>query len=95
VTWLPRAATWLTGLTGSRKGLQQAQRQPNRRELFSFRQALVNLQEANYPSGEDAIDKAERTLAVPEPADIDPSTNAGMTIDKLRDKLEQIMKAGN
>ena len=75
------------------KGLQQARRQPNRRELFWLRQALVNLQDANYPLGEDAIDKAERSLAVPEHAATDPSTNAGMTVDELRDQLDRITNA--
>jgi hypothetical protein len=73
--------------------LRHARREPNRRELFWLRQALVSLQDADYPSGEDAIDKAERTLAVPEHAANDLSTNAGMTVDQLRDQLDRIMSA--
>jgi hypothetical protein len=74
-------------------GLQQARRQPNRRELFWLRQALVHLQEAEYPAGEDALDKAERAVAVPEHAASDPSSNAGTTVDELRQQLGQIMNA--
>ena len=48
--------------------LQSARRQPNRRELFWLREALMKLQEGQYPAGEDAMDKAERTLPVPEHA---------------------------
>ena len=64
-----------------------------RRELFWLRQALVSLQEVNYPLGEDAIDKAERSLALPEHAANDLSTNAGMTVDELREQLDRIMNA--
>ena len=74
-------------------GLRQAQRQPNRRELFWLQQALVSLQEGDYPSGEDAIDKAERTVAVPGHAANNLSTNAGTTCDELRDQLGQIITA--
>jgi hypothetical protein len=73
--------------------LQRARRQPNRRELFWLRHALMNLQEAEYPAGEDALDKAERTLPIPEHAANDLSTNAGMTVEQLRAELGQIMKA--
>ena len=45
------------------------------------------------PESEDAMDKAERTLAIPEHAANDPSTNAGMTGEQLRAQLDQIMKA--
>ena len=48
--------------------LQVARRQPNRRELYWLREALLNLQEGRYPAGEEAMDKAERTLAIPEHA---------------------------
>src|ERR1700749_4398767 len=47
-------------------GLQRARRQPNRRELFWLRQSLVSLDNADYPAGEDVMDKAERALAIPE-----------------------------
>ena len=73
--------------------LQRARRLPNRRELFWLRHALVNLQEAAYPAGEEAMDKAERTLPIPEPAANDPGTNAGVTVEHLRAQLDQIMKA--
>ena len=73
--------------------LDRARRPPNRRELFWLRHALVNLQEAEYPAGEDAIDKAERTLSVPEHAANDLSTNAGATVEQLRAHLDQIMRA--
>jgi len=46
-----------------------------------------------YPAGEDAMDKAEGTLAIPEHAANDPSTNAGVTVEQLRAQLDQIMKA--
>jgi hypothetical protein len=75
-------------------GLQRAQRQPNRRELFWLRQALVSLDNADYPEGEDAMDKAERALAIPEQAANDPSTNANATLEQLRSQLDQILKAG-
>src|SRR5258708_32844273 len=73
--------------------LQRARRLPNRRELFWLRHALVNLGDAEYPAGEDAIDKAERTLPVPAHAAKDISTNAGVTVEQLRAQLDQIMKA--
>ena len=74
-------------------GLQRARRQPNRRELFWLRHALVNLQEGQCPAGEDAMDKAERALPIPEHAANDLSTNAGMAVEQLRAQLGQIMKA--
>ena len=74
-------------------GLQSARRLPNRRELFWFREALVNLQEGQYSAGEAAMDKAERALPVPEHAVSDLSTNAGATVEQLRAQLDQIMKA--
>ena len=55
-------------------GLKAARRLPNRRELFWLRDALVNLEAGQYPEGEDAMDKAERTLAIPEHAANDLST---------------------
>ena len=73
--------------------LQQARRLPNRRELFWLRDALVNLEAGQYPAGEDAMDKAERTLAIPEHAANDPSTNAGVTVEQLRARLDRIIKA--
>jgi len=73
--------------------LQRARRLPNRRELFWLRHALVNLQAAEYPAGEEAMDKAERTLPIPGHAANDPSTNAGVTVEHLRTELGQIMKA--
>ena len=73
--------------------LQRARRQPNRRELFWLRHALVNLQDAAYPAGEEAMDKAERTLPIPAHAAHDPGTNAGTTVEHLRAELGQIMKA--
>jgi len=74
-------------------GLQGARRLPNRRELFWLREALVNLQEGQYPAGEEAMDKAERALPVPEHAVSDLSTNSGATVEQLRAQLDQIMKA--
>jgi hypothetical protein len=74
--------------------LQRARRLPNRRELFWLRHALASLDEADYPAGEDAMDKAERALPIPEPAANDPRTNADVTIEQLRAQLDQIMKAG-
>jgi hypothetical protein len=74
-------------------GLEGARRQPNRRELFWLRDALVNLQEGQYPAGEDAMDKAERALVIPEHAANDLSTNAGVTVEQLRAQLDRIMKA--
>ena len=74
--------------------LQQAKRLPNRRELFWIRQALAKLEEAEYPAGEDAIEKAERALPIPEHAANDPSTNAGAPVEHLRAHLDQIMKTG-
>jgi hypothetical protein len=74
-------------------GLEGVRRLPNRRELFWLREALVDLQEGQYSAGEDAMDKAERMLPVPEHTANDPSTNAGVTIEQLRAQLDQIMKA--
>jgi len=74
-------------------GLQSARCLPNPRELFWLREALVNLQEARYPEGEDAMDKAEGALAVPGDAANDPGTHASMTVEQLRAQLGQIMKA--
>jgi hypothetical protein len=78
---------------GSLSGLRAAPRQPNRRELFWLRDALVNLEAGQYPEGEEAMDKAERTLAIPEHAANDPSTNASVTVEQLRAELDRIMKA--
>ena len=75
-------------------GLERARRQPNRRELFWLRQALASLDNADYPEGEDAMDKAERGLPVPEHAANDPSTNADVTLEQLRSQLDQVLKAG-
>ena len=74
-------------------GLQHARRLPNRHELFWLRRALENLQESQYPEGEDAMDKAERALPIPDHASNDLSTNAGMTVEQLRVQLSQTMKA--
>jgi hypothetical protein len=75
-------------------GLEGARRQPNRRELFWLRQALVSLDNADYPEGEDTMDKAERALPIPEHAANDLSTNADVTLEQLRAQLDQIMKSG-
>jgi len=75
-------------------GLELARRQPNRRELFWLRHALVDLDNADYPEGEDAMDKAERALPIPEHAANDPSTNASVTLEQLRLQLNQILRAG-
>jgi len=75
-------------------GLERARRPPNRRELFWLRHALGSLDEADYPAGEDAMDKAERALPIPVHATNDPSTNADVTVEQLRVHLDQIMKAG-
>ena len=74
-------------------GLQSARCLPNPRELFWLREALVNLQEARYPAGEDAMDKAERALPVPDHAANELSTNAGTTVEQLRARLHHIMKS--
>jgi len=75
------------------KGLERTGRQPNRRELFWLHEALANLQEGQYPGGEEAMDKAERALPIPEHAANDLSTNAGVTAEQLRVQLDRIMKA--
>ena len=74
--------------------LDRAGRMPNRRELFWLRQALASFDNADHPAGEDAMDKAERALAIPEHAANEPSTNANVTLEQLRSQLDQIMKAG-
>ena len=74
-------------------GLQSARRQPNRRELFWLREALVNLEEGQFPAAEEAMDKAERSVPIPEHATNDLATNAGMTVVELRGLLDRIMKA--
>jgi len=61
--------------------------------LFWLRHALVNLQDGQYPAGEEAMDKAERALPVPEHAISDLGTIAGATVEQLRAQLDQIMKA--
>jgi hypothetical protein len=73
--------------------LQSARRLPNRRELFWLRAALANLEESQYPAGEDAMDKAERTMPIPEHAASHLATNAGMTVTELRGQLDRIVKA--
>ena len=79
-----------TALFGSSTAFKAARRPPNRRELFWLRDALRNLDAGQYPAGEDAMDKAERMLAIPEHAANEPSTNAGMTVEQLRAQLDQI-----
>ena len=74
-------------------GLEVVRRLPNRRELFWLRDALANLEEGQYPTGEEAMDKAERALPIPEHAANDPNTNAGATVEQLRADLDRIMKA--
>ena len=74
-------------------GLDHAGRLPNRRELFWLRAALANLKEGQYSAGEDAMDKAERALRIPEHAANDLNTNAGVTVEQLRAQLDAIMKA--
>jgi hypothetical protein len=74
-------------------GLDRARRLPNRRELFWLREALANLQEGQFPAGEDAVHKAERAVSVPEHAAHDLSTNAGTTVEELRSQLDRIMTA--
>jgi len=59
-----------------------------------FRQALASLENAEYPAGEDVLDKAERALPVPVHASNDPSTNADVTVEQLRVQVGQVMKAG-
>jgi len=66
------------------KILQRARRMPNRRELFWLRHALVNVQEGQYPAGEDAMDKAERVLPIPEHLTNDPSNNATVNVEQLQ-----------
>jgi hypothetical protein len=39
------------------------------------------------------MDKAKRTLPIPEHAANDPSTNAGVSVEQLRTQFDQIMKA--
>ena len=73
-------------------GLDRARRLPNRRELFWLRAALANLGESGYSAGEEAMDKAERTLPIPEHAASDLATNAGMAVTELRGQLDRIMK---
>src|SRR5436190_1635607 len=74
-------------------GLERAQRAPTRRELFWLRQALVKLKEGEYPAGEDAMDKAERALPIPEHIANDLSTNAVATVEQLRTQLDSTMRA--
>ncbi len=74
-------------------GLDRAKRQPNRRELFWLRAALSNLEENSYPAGEEAMDRAERTLPIPDHAARDLATNAGVTVAELRGLLDRAMKA--
>jgi hypothetical protein len=69
-------------------GLQGIRRLPNRRELFWLREALVNLQEGQYPAGEDAMDKAERAMPVPEHAARDLATNDRLTVEQLRSSTD-------
>ena len=66
------------------KGLRRTPCLPNHCELFWLRDALANLREGQYPGGEDAMDKAERALPIPEHAANDLSTNAGTTVSNFR-----------
>ena len=43
-------------------------------------------------SREEAMDKAERTLPIPEHAASDLATNAAKTVSELRGQLDRIMK---
>ncbi len=74
-------------------GLDRAKRPPNRRELFWLRAALANLEAASYPAGEDAMDRAERSIPIPEHAANDLATNVGATVTELRGQLGAIMNA--
>jgi hypothetical protein len=55
--------------------LQRARRLPNRRELFWLRHALANLQEGQYPAGEDAMDQFVCEIAF---KNVKPSTRAAI-----------------
>jgi hypothetical protein len=48
---------------------------------------------ANFPTGEDAMDKAERALPIPEHAANNISTSVGATVEQLRAQLYRIIKA--
>ena len=74
-------------------GLDRAIRAPNRRELFWLRTALANLEEGHYPLGEDAMDRAERSMPIPQHSANDLATNAIVPVTELRRQLDRIMKA--
>jgi hypothetical protein len=74
------------------RDLESADRLPTPRELFWLRRALANLQEGDYRDGEDAMDRAERALAIPEHAANDVSAKVEMTAEQLRSVLTRITK---
>jgi hypothetical protein len=60
---------------------------------YGIKRPKANRKEGRYAEGEDAMDKAERALPIPEHAANDLSTNAGVTVEQLRGQLDRIMKA--
>jgi hypothetical protein len=74
------------------RGLESLQRQPTRIELFWLRRALVHLREEQYREGEDAMNRAERAVAVPEHAADDSNVSSNTPAESLRSEFVQIVQ---
>ena len=73
-------------------GLERARRQPNRREAYHLRDALERMKAQDYPEGEDAMLRAERSAPLPGHVANLLTTNESVTVRQLREELDRILK---
>ena len=74
--------------------LQRAKRLPNRRELFLMRQALVNLEKAEYPAGEEAMERAEGHFPLPRRSPTNRAPTPAHQSSTFGRSSDEIMKTG-
>ena len=79
-------------LTRFLAGLERARRQPNRREAYHLRDALQRMAAQEYPEGEDAVLRAERSAPLPAHVANLLTTNESVTVRQLRDELDRVLK---
>jgi hypothetical protein len=72
--------------------LERDGRLPNRRDRFYLREALEKLATGQFPTAEEAMLKAERSLSIPEALAEDLSKSDRVTVVDLRAQLDSILK---
>jgi hypothetical protein len=72
-------------------GLEQARRQPSRREVFHICDALTLMKGGQHAEAEAAVLRAEHANAVPVEFANRLDTNAPATVDQLRARLAQAL----